>query len=81
MISLGQFFMPQGTIAQNPLWLHNVRLSYKNVGGNLEVAGWVRNLSDETYKTLAFDASGGPGLVGNLVGDPRTYGLSVTVSY
>jgi hypothetical protein len=41
----------------------------------------VRNFTNEVYKTLAFDASAGPGLVGNLLGDPRTYGLSAKVKF
>mgnify|MGYP000674042353 CR=1 FL=1 len=41
----------------------------------------MRNLTSEGYKPLAFDASAGPALVGNLIGDPRTYGLSAKVSF
>ena len=77
----GEPFMPENTIGQEALILHNFRLGYTVPSGNLEIAGWVRNLTDEVYKTLAFDASAGPGLVGNLVGDPRTYGLSAKVSF
>ncbi|MCP4906770.1 MAG: TonB-dependent receptor [bacterium] len=77
----GLFFLPQGTIGQNPLLLQNFRLTYSDLDGRLEIAGWVRNLTNELYKTLSFDATGGPGLVGNLVGDPRTYGLSVKLTF
>lgn len=73
--------MPNRTIGQQPYWLHNARLTYRVPSGNIEVSGWVRNVTDELYKTLSFDASAGPGLVGNLVGDPRTYGLSVSLSF
>jgi iron complex outermembrane receptor protein len=77
----GETFMPDNTIGQEALILHNFRLSYVVESGNLEISGWVRNMTNEVYKTLAFDASAGPGLVGNLVGEPRTYGLSAKVSY
>jgi iron complex outermembrane receptor protein len=77
----GEIFMPKDTIGQKAFWIQNVRLTYKPISGNVEIAGWVRNVTNEVYKVLAFDASGGPGLVGNLVGDPRTYGLSVRVQY
>ena len=50
-------------------------------GEQLEVAVWARNITNEVYKTLSFDASGGPGFTGNLVGDPRTYGMTVKLSY
>jgi len=78
---LGNPFMPANTIGQQALLLQNFRLGYAVENGGLEIAGWVRNLTNETYKTLAFDASAGPGLVGNLVGEPRTYGLSATFEF
>ena len=79
--SNGEIFLPKNTIGQEALILHNIRLTYAVEGGNLEISGWVRNLTNEVYKTLAFDASAGPGLVGNLLGDPRTYGLSARVTF
>jgi outer membrane receptor protein involved in Fe transport len=45
------------------------------------VAGWVRNITDEVYKTLAFDASVAANLIGSLVGTPRTYGISVSFDF
>ena len=45
-------FLPEGTIAQRPFWLHNLRLAYRPPGGRIEIAGWVRNLTNEAYKTL-----------------------------
>ena len=77
----GETFMPENTIGQEALLLQNFRLTYAAPSGNLEISGWVRNLTNEVYKTLAFDASAGPGLVGNIVGEPRTYGLSAKVTY
>jgi outer membrane receptor protein involved in Fe transport len=47
----------------------------------IEVAGWIRNVTDEVYKTLAFDASQAADLVGNFVGDPRTYGVSISFTW
>ncbi len=77
----GQTFMPENTIGQEALILHNFRLTYATQSGNVEISGWVRNLTNEVYKSLSFDASAGPGLVGNLLGDPRTYGLSARVNF
>ena len=76
-----ELFLPDYTIGQKAHWLHNARLTYRTPGGNLELSGWVRNFTNETYKSLAFDASAAAGLIGNLLGDPRTYGASVTVSF
>ena len=77
----GELFMPRNTIGQEAFLLQNVRLTFAPLEGDIEISGWVRNLTNEVYKQLAFDASGGAGLVGNLLGDPRTYGLSIKLSY
>jgi iron complex outermembrane recepter protein len=79
--AVGNTFLPDNSIGQKALILHNIRLTYAVESGGFEIAGWVRNMTNEVYKTLAFDASAGPGLVGNLVGDPRTYGLSAKVTF
>jgi iron complex outermembrane receptor protein len=69
------------TIGQKAYALHNARLTYRVPNGLMEVSGWVRNFTNERYKTTSFNASQGPRLIGNYVGDPRTYGLSVSVRY
>ena len=69
--------LPKNSIGQPAYWLHNLRLSWRSADEKIEVSGWVRNLTDEVYKSYAFDASAGFGVVGNLVGDPRTYGATV----
>lgn len=73
--------LPDHTISERPLLLHNVRLTYRMADGGLELSGWVRNLTDEVYKSYAFDASSAANFVGNLVGEPRTYGLSVKLTF
>ena len=77
----GAIFMPNNTIGQEALLLQNIRVTFATESGAIEVSGWVRNLTNEVYKQLAFDASAGPALVGNLVGDPRTYGFSGKVTF
>jgi iron complex outermembrane receptor protein len=77
----GQQFLPDNTIGQKPFWIHNVRVGYRPPIGNVEIAGWVRNLTDEVYKTFAFDASTFRGTSIYFVGEPRTYGLSFTVGF
>ena len=47
----------------------------------IEIAGWCRNVTDEVYKTYAFDASSFSNVVINFVGEPRTYGLDFTVRF
>jgi len=77
----GQIYLPNHAIGQKAFALHNLGLRYTNPSENLEIGLWIRNLTNEVYKTLAFDASIGPGFVGNLVGDPRTYGLTAKVTF
>ena len=41
----------------------------------------MRNMTNELYKITGFNASQGVRLIGNFVGEPRTYGLSVSLKY
>jgi outer membrane receptor protein involved in Fe transport len=77
----GDPFLPDDTIGQRALALHNIRLAYRPASGNIEIAGWVRNITNEVYKTFGFDATEGPKLVGYLLGVPRTYGGSIRVEF
>jgi iron complex outermembrane receptor protein len=74
-------FLPDDTIAQPAFWLHNLRFSYRPSSGGWEIAGWVRNLTDESYKTFAFDGSTFNKTSIYFVGDPRTYGGTLTVNF
>ena len=74
-------YLPADTIAQPDFWLHNLRLSYQPAGGRFEIAGWVRNLADESYKTFGFDGSTFNETTIYFVGDPRTYGGTVSIFF
>lgn len=75
-------FLPEDTIAQGPFWLHNLRLGYRPPGAaQVEIAGWVRNLTNESYKTFAFDGSTFNETSIYFVGDPRTFGGTLTVTF
>lgn len=77
----GNFTLPNHTISQRAFALHNFTLRYQPPAEQLEVMLWIRNMTNEVYKTLSFDASGGPAFVGNLVGDPRTYGMALKLTF
>ena len=62
-------------------WIHNLRLGYRPPDGRVEVAGWVRNVANLAYKTYAFDASTFNATTIYFIGDPRTYGGTVTVTF
>jgi len=74
-------FLPEDTIAQRPYWLHNFRVTYQPINGRIQLSGWVRNMTDKAYKTFAFDASTFSQTSIFFVGDPRTYGGSLTISF
>jgi outer membrane receptor protein involved in Fe transport len=74
-------YLPKGTTAQGSYWLHNVRVGYRPPGGRIEIAGWVRNLTNQSYKTFAFDASTFNETSIYFVGDPRTFGGTLTVTF
>src|SRR5262249_36496951 len=74
-------YLPKYTAGQPAFWLHNVRLAYRLPQGNVEIAGWCRHVTAKGYKTLAFAASTFSNVVVNYVGEPRTYGLDLTVRF
>ena len=79
--SQNELFLPEYATGQKAYWLHNIRVGYRTEDGKLEIAGWVRNLTDEVYKTYGFDASSFAKVVINYVGEPRTYGLDFIVHF
>jgi iron complex outermembrane receptor protein len=74
-------FLPKGTTAQDAYWLHNARIAYRTPDGRLEIAAWGRNLEDKVVKAFAFDGSVFQATTIYFVGDPRTYGGTVTVTF
>jgi iron complex outermembrane receptor protein len=77
----GEAFLPDDTIAQPAYWLHNLRATWRSQEGRLEFAGWVRNMTNEAYKTFAFDGSTFQATTIYFVGDPRTYGVTMMVKF
>jgi len=58
----------------------NFRAGFRSDSG-WDVYGWVRNAFDEEYFDFLATQSGSTGLVIGQPGDPRTYGLTVRVSF
>ncbi len=77
----GNKFLPSETIAQVPFWLHNLRLSWKAPDDRVELALWVRNIENQAYKTFAFDGSTFRQTTIYFVGDPRTFGASIGITF
>jgi outer membrane receptor protein involved in Fe transport len=76
-----QTFLPDNTIGQEAYWIHNLRLSYVSPNETVEVAAWVRNLEDKTYKAFAADLTPFQRTTLFFVGDPRTFGVTTTVRF
>ena len=76
-----EVYLPKGSIGQPAYWLHNFRLTYATADGHIEVAGWVRNMTNELYKTFGFDASLIQATTINFLGEPRTYGMDVRLAW
>ena len=72
---------PEYATAQPAYWIHNARLGYRLPGSNIEIAGWVRNFTGEVYETFAFDAAAAFQAMISLIGEPRTYGGSISISW
>jgi outer membrane receptor protein involved in Fe transport len=74
-------YLPEETIAQPDYWVHNLTVSYMTPDKKIELAGWVRNIADEAYKTFAFDGSTFTNTTIYFIGDPRTYGVTFTANF
>jgi outer membrane receptor protein involved in Fe transport len=72
---------PRSFFGQEAFWIHNASLSWRSENELLEITGWVHNFLDEHYKTSSDDLSLGLQYVLNAWADPRTYGISVTLSF
>jgi outer membrane receptor protein involved in Fe transport len=68
-------------VGQKAYFLHNIRLAYRTPTGNVELAGWVRNVEDQVYKDYAFDASRFSAAVINFPGQPRTIGGDLSITF
>ncbi len=78
----GQFgFFPRETLSQEPLLLLNARLAYRTPDQKIEVAGFVRNLTDEAYIVDGFDLSAGFNSLTFVIGDPRIIGVNMSYRF
>ncbi|MAG34366.1 MAG: hypothetical protein CL908_26115 [Deltaproteobacteria bacterium] len=77
----GDLILPQFSIGQKAYWLHNFRVSYANADETFELAGWIKNATNQAYKTFSFDASTFQSTTVHFVGEPRFYGLSTTFRF
>ena len=60
--------------------LTNARAGFRTDSG-VNVFAWVRNLFDARYYEVLATTPGNTGLIAGNVGDPRTYGLTLSSSF
>jgi outer membrane receptor protein involved in Fe transport len=77
----GIFILPKDTIAQEAFWIHNLRLAYHTPDESIEVALWMRNVENRTYKSFAADVTAFQKTTLYFVGDPRTYGVTTSIRF
>ena len=68
-------------VSQGSLWLVNFRMGWVSPNQNFEVAGWVRNLTDEVYRGDAIDLSRLANTLVYAMGEPRTYGVTLELRF
>jgi len=68
-------------ISQDGYWLHNLRLSYRTPDERISLAFWVANLFDKHYKIEAFDLSRTADTILEVWGEPRTYGVTLSLAW
>jgi iron complex outermembrane recepter protein len=73
--------LPEYAIGQRAYMLHDLRVSYRLPSSKVELAFWVRNLEDKIYKTYVADTTVAFGSLQNLIGEPRTYGGSLSIFF
>ena len=66
---------------QSGYWLENARVAYQFAGSGLEVAAWVRNLSDQKYFLDEFDLTSPFGFIQGIVGTPRSFGGEINYRF
>ncbi|MCH8083723.1 MAG: TonB-dependent receptor [Myxococcales bacterium] len=68
-------------ISQEAYFLHNCRIAYRMPDGRIELAFWVANLLEEEYKVDVFDLSREYNSIIEVWGEPRTYGVTLSLNW
>ena len=69
--------LPELSIGQEAYWLHGFGIDWSPAESGVKVSGWVRNITDEAYKTFSLDANTFQDTTIHFVGEPRTYGVTI----
>jgi iron complex outermembrane receptor protein len=72
---------PVGYFGEQPYWVYNAALTWRSEDERFELMGWVHNLLDQHYKTQNFDLSRDLGVILDAYAEPRTFGITATISF
>jgi iron complex outermembrane receptor protein len=77
------YFDPQmlDPISQDGYWLHNARIAYRTPGDRIELMFWIANVFDEEYKVDAYDLTRIENTIREVWGEPRTYGVTLSLNW
>jgi outer membrane receptor protein involved in Fe transport len=77
------YFDPQmiDPISQNGYWIHNARIAYRTPNDQLELVFWVANIFEEEFKLDVFDLSREQDTILEIWGEPRTYGVTLSLNW
>jgi iron complex outermembrane recepter protein len=76
-----QLNFPEATFGQKAYWVLNGGLTWTSPNERYEISGWVHNFLNEYYKTQSYDLSRGYALTTDVYADPRTFGVTVNLSF
>ena len=68
-------------IGEKAYWLHGMSLDFQPPDSSLTVTGWVRNMTNESYRNFSADLNSFLNTTIHFIGDPRTYGMTVTFDF
>ncbi len=68
-------------ISMKGYWLHNARIAYRTPDDRIELAFWVSNILEQTYKVDTFDLSREFNTILEVWGEPRTYGVTLSLNW
>ncbi|MBW2494719.1 MAG: hypothetical protein JRE43_08205, partial [Deltaproteobacteria bacterium] len=60
---------------------HNARIAYRTPDERIELAFWVSNIFEETYKVDVFDLSRSATSILEVWSEPRTYGVTLSLNW
>jgi outer membrane receptor protein involved in Fe transport len=68
-------------ISQDAYWLHNARIAYRTPDERIELAFWVSNIFEKEYKIDVFDITRESNTILEVWGEPRTYGVTLSLNW